>query len=329
MQIYFNKDCDRSLIQSKKVGFIGYGSQGRAHALNLKDSGVQQIRVALYEGSKTSIQVVKDGFILENIETLSKWADIIVFALPDEKQAEIYEQFVMPNIRDGAAFCFIHGLNIHFGLIKPKPSIDVFMVAPKGPGYAVRDEYLSGRGTICLIAIAQNESKQAKNIAFSYSSALGCGNAGIFETSFKDECIGDLFGEQAVLCGGLTELIRSGYEVLIENGIDPHIAYLECVHEVKLVVDLIYKNGIASMNRSISNTAEWGEYIAGPKVIDDEVKKNMQQIFLNINSGIFVKNWIKEYKTGMKNMQKIRNDNEKKTIEKVGAKIRAILPWLS
>lgn len=329
MQIYFNKDCDISLIQSKKLGFIGYGSQGRAHALNLKDSGVQQIKISLYEGSKTSIQVVKDGFKLENIETLCSWADIIVFALPDEIQAEIYEQFVKSNIRDGAALCFIHGLNIHFNLIKPKASLDVFMVAPKGPGYAVRDEYVSGRGTICLIAVAQNESKTAKDIALSYSMALGCGNAGIFETSFRDECVGDLFGEQVVLCGGLTELIRNGYEILVENGIDPHIAYLECVHEVKLVVDLIYKKGIASMNKSISNTAEWGEYVAGPKVIDDVVKNNMQQIFLNINNGNFVENWIKEYKTGMKNIKKIRNDNDKKPIEKVGAKIRSILPWLS
>lgn len=328
MKIYFDNDCNKNLIQNKKIGFIGYGAQGRAHALNLKDSGVIEIKIALYEGSKTTKQVLSDGLILEELINLVQWADIIIFAIPDEKHAEIYKK-IENYLRTDIYLCFFHGLSIHFDLIKPKKDINIFMVASKGPGYAVREEFLQSRGTLCLVAIAQDITSHTKELALSYACALGSGKAGIIETNFKDECIADLFGEQAVLCGGLTELIYSGYDVLVKNGIDPHIAYLECVHEVKLVVDLIYKKGIAEMNKSISNTAEWGEYIAGSKIINNDVKNNMQLIFDDILNGNFTKKWMQEYHSGLKNMQQIRIKKAAKPIEKIGMKIRSLLPWLS
>lgn len=328
MKVYLDKDIDLSVLIDKKIGFIGYGSQGRAHALNLKDSGIKDISVALYEGSKT-IEIAKnDGFKVSSIQDVSAYADILVMALPDERQSEVYDEFIAPNIKDGAALCFIHGLNIHFGLIKPKPTIDIFMVAPKGPGVAVRSEYLEGRGTLCLFAVDSNVSGRAKELALAYAKGLGCGKTAIIETIFKDETIGDLFGEQAILCGGLVGLIRSSFDVLVEGGVAPHIAYLECVHEVKLIADLIYKCGIADMNRRISNTAEWGEYVSGCRVIDDKVIENMRDILSDIKNGKFVNNWISEYKNGLPNLKKIRELNEQQDVEKVGREIRNFMPWL-
>ena len=267
MRVYYDRDADINLIKSKKVVIVGYGSQGRAHALNLKDSGVKDIRIALKPGSPTAKKVEADGLYVLSVAEAAAWGDLLMMAVPDELQADLYRTEIAPNIRDGAAVAFAHGLNIHFNLIEPKPTIDVIMIAPKGPGHTVRGEYQKGGGVPCLIAIHQDASGNAHDIALSYASGVGGGRSGVIETTFKEECETDLFGEQAVLCGGLVELIRAGFETLVEAGYAPEMAYFECLHEVKLIVDLIYEGGIANMNYSISNTAEWGEYVTGPRII--------------------------------------------------------------
>ncbi|GHC75421.1 ketol-acid reductoisomerase [Limoniibacter endophyticus] len=329
MRVYYDRDADLNLIKSKKVVIIGYGSQGRAHALNLKDSGAKEIAVALREGSATAKKAEADGFKVMSVAEAAKWADLMMMATPDELQADIYKEHIAPNIRDGAAIAFAHGLNVHFGLIEPKASVDVLMIAPKGPGHTVRGEFERGGGVPCLVAIHQNASGNALELGLSYACGVGGGRSGIIETTFKEECETDLFGEQVVLCGGLVELIRAGFETLVEGGYAPEMAYFECLHEVKLIVDLIYEGGIANMNYSISNTAEWGEYVTGPRIITAETKAEMKRVLTDIQTGKFTSDWMQEYKAGGARFKGIRRLNDSHQIEEVGEKLRAMMPWIS
>jgi ketol-acid reductoisomerase len=329
MRVYYDRDADINLIKSKKVAIVGYGSQGRAHALNLKDSGAKDIRIALKPGSPTAKKVEADGLHVLSVAEAASWADLMMMAVPDELQADLYRTEIAPNIRDGAAVAFAHGLNIHFNLIEPKKTIDVIMIAPKGPGHTVRGEYQKGGGVPCLIAIHQDASGNAHDIALSYASGVGGGRSGIIETTFKEECETDLFGEQAVLCGGLVELIRAGFETLVEAGYAPEMAYFECLHEVKLIVDLIYEGGIANMNYSISNTAEWGEYVTGPRIITPETKAEMKRVLADIQTGKFTSEWMQEYKAGAARFKGIRRMNDSHQIEAVGETLRAMMPWIS
>ncbi|RCL03967.1 MAG: ketol-acid reductoisomerase [Candidatus Tokpelaia sp. JSC189] len=328
MRIYYDSDADLNLIRVKKVAMIGYGSQGRAHALNLKDSGVQEVRIALRLGSATVKKAEADGFQVVSVAEAAKWADLVMMVTPDELQADIYRMHIHENLRDGAAIAFAHGLNIHFGLIEPRKAVDVIMIAPKGPGHTVRSEYQKGGGVPCLVAIEQDASGSAHDVALSYACAVGGGRSGVIETTFKEECETDLFGEQAVLCGGLVELIRTGFETLIEAGYAPEMAYFECLHEVKLIVDLIYEGGITNMNYSISNTAEWGEYISGPRVITPATKVAMKEILKDIQIGKFTSEWIQEYKAGAARFKSIRRINDVHPIEQVGNKLRSMMPWI-
>mgnify|MGYP001826495645 FL=1 len=328
MRVYYDRDADLNLIKSKKVAIIGYGSQGRAHALNLKDSGVGEIAVALRPGSSTAKKVEADGLKVLPVAEAAKWADLMMMATPDELQADIYNDHIADNIRDGAAIAFAHGLNVHFALIEPKDTVDVVMIAPKGPGHTVRGEYQKGGGVPCLIAINHDATGNAHDLALSYACGVGGGRSGVIETTFKEECETDLFGEQAVLCGGLVELIRNGFETLVEDGYAPEMAYFECLHEVKLIVDLIYEGGIANMNYSISNTAEWGEYKSGPRVITPETKQEMKRILKEIQTGQFTSEWMQECKAGQARFKSIRRVNDAHQIEEVGAKLRAMMPWI-
>ncbi|MBS1164836.1 MAG: ketol-acid reductoisomerase [Proteobacteria bacterium] len=329
MRVYYDRDADLNLIKGKKVVVVGYGSQGRAHALNLKDSGAKDIVIALRPGSATAKKVEADGLKVMSVADAAKWADFLMIATPDELQADIYRDEIAPNIRDGAAIAFAHGLNVHFGLIEPKATLDVVMIAPKGPGHTVRGEYQKGGGVPCLVAVAQNASGNALELALSYASGIGGGRSGIIETTFKEECETDLFGEQVVLCGGLVELIRNGFETLVEAGYAPEMAYFECLHEVKLIVDLIYEGGIANMNYSISNTAEWGEYVSGPRIITSETKAEMKRVLKDIQSGKFTSEWMQEYKAGAARFKGIRRNNDSHQIEAVGEKLRAMMPWIA
>ena len=328
MRVYYDRDADVNLIKGKKTAIIGYGSQGRAHALNLKDSGARELAIALRPSSTTALKAEADGFKVMSVAEAAKWADVMMMATPDELQAEIYKADIAPHIRDGAAIAFAHGLNVHFGLIEPKKTVDVIMIAPKGPGHTVRGEYQKGGGVPCLVAIAQDASGNALDIALSYASGVGGGRSGIIETSFKEECETDLFGEQAVLCGGLVELIRAGFETLVEAGYAPEMAYFECLHEVKLIVDLIYEGGIANMNYSISNTAEWGEYVTGPRIITAETKAEMKRVLTDIQTGKFTSEWMQEYRAGAARFKAIRRNNDGHQIEAVGAKLREMMPWI-
>lgn len=328
MRVYYDRDADLNLIKSKNVVIIGYGSQGRAHALNLKDSGIPNIVIALREGSATAKKAEADGFEVKNVADATAWADLMMMATPDELQADIWRDHIADNIRDGAAIAFAHGLNVHFGLIEPKDTIDVLMIAPKGPGHTVRGEYQKGGGVPCLIAVHQDASGNAHDLGLSYASGVGGGRSGIIETTFKEECETDLFGEQAVLCGGLVELIRAGFETLVEGGYAPEMAYFECLHEVKLIVDLIYEGGITNMNYSISNTAEWGEYVSGPRVITAETKAEMRRILDDIQSGKFTSDWMQEYRAGAARFKGIRRNNDAHQIEEVGEKLRGMMPWI-
>lgn len=328
MRVFYDRDADLNLIKSKKVSIVGYGSQGRAHALNLKDSGVKDVQIALREDSKTAKKAEADGFKVVSVAEAAKWADLMMIATPDELQADIYKNHIHNNLRDGAAIAFAHGLNVHFGLIEPRATIDVIMIAPKGPGHTVRSEYQRGGGVPCLIAVDRDASGNAYEIALSYASGIGGGRSGIIETTFKEECETDLFGEQAVLCGGLAELIRTGFEVLVEAGYAPEMAYFECQHEVKLIVDLIYEGGISNMNYSISNTAEWGEYVSGPRVINEKSKQEMKRILKDIQTGKFVSEWMQEYHSGAARFKSIRRINENHQLEQVGEKLRAMMPWI-
>ena len=298
MRVYYDRDADLNLIKGKKVAIIGYGSQGHAHALNLKDSGVKDVAVGLRAGSKSAAKAEKAGLKVMDVADAAKWADVVMMLTPDELQAGIWEKDLKPNMKQGAALFFAHGLNIHFNLIEPRPDMDVCMVAPKGPGHTVRAEYARGAGVPCLMAIAQDSTGNAHDLTLSYAAAIGGGRAGIIETSFREECETDLFGEQSVLCGGLVELMRNGYETLVEAGYAPEMAYFECVHEVKLIVDLIYEGGIANMNYSVSNTAEYGEYVSGPRVVGPQSKQAMKAILDDIQSGKFVKDWMLENRVG-------------------------------
>jgi len=328
MRVYYDRDADLNLIKGKKVAIIGYGSQGRAHALNLKDSGAKEIVIGLKAGSATAKKVEADGLKVMSVADAAKWADLMMMATPDELQADIYKNEIAPNIRDGAAIAFAHGLNVHFGLIEPKSTVDVVMIAPKGPGHTVRGEYQKGGGVPCLVAVNQDASGNALDLALSYACGVGGGRSGIIETNFREECETDLFGEQVVLCGGLVELIRAGFETLVEAGYAPEMAYFECLHEVKLIVDLIYEGGIANMNYSISNTAEWGEYVSGPRIITSETKAEMKRVLKDIQSGKFTSEWMQEYKGGASRFKATRRLADEHQIEEVGEKLRGMMPWI-
>ena len=329
MKVYYDHDCDINLLKKKNIVILGYGSQGHAHALNLRDSGIDDVVVALRKGSPSTKKAESEKFKVMDLPDAAKWADLIMFTMPDELQADTYNRYIKDNLKDGAAVAFAHGLNIHFGLIEPKETIDVIMMAPKGPGHTVRGEYLKGGGVPCLVAVNNNASGKAMDIGLAYCSAIGGGRSGIIETDFKQECETDLFGEQAVLCGGLVELIRAGFETLVEAGYDPEMAYFECLHEVKLIVDLVYEGGIANMNYSISNTAEYGEYVSGKRVLPyDETKKRMKLILEDIQSGKFVRDFMQENSVGQPFFKATRRINDGHQIEEVGKKLRAMMPWI-
>ena len=328
MRVYYDRDADINLIKNKKVVIVGYGSQGHAHAANLRDSGVKEIAVALRSDSNSIDKAKSAGFKVMNVADASKWADVIMMLTPDELQGEIYREEIEKNMKSGAAIAFAHGLNVHFNLIEPRNDIDVFMVAPKGPGHTVRSEYQKGGGVPCLMAVHKDSSGKARDLALSYASAIGGGKSGIIETTFKDECETDLFGEQTVLCGGLVELIKNGFETLTEAGYPPEMAYFETLHEVKLIVDLIYEGGIANMNYSISNTAEYGEYVSGKRIVDSKSKEKMKEVLKDIQSGKFTRDWMNEHKAGQKNFLKMRKDLADHPIEKVGKELRAMMPWI-
>ncbi|WIY51689.1 ketol-acid reductoisomerase [Devosia sp. YIM 151766] len=328
MRVYYDRDADLNIIKSKKVAIIGYGSQGHAHVLNLRDSGVTNVAVGLRPNSPSAKKAESEGLKVMSVAEASAWADVIMLLTPDELQADIYKQDIEPNIRDGAALAFAHGLNVHFNLIEPKSTVDVIMIAPKGPGHTVRGEYQRGGGVPCLIAVHQDASGNAHDIALAYASGVGGGRSGVIETNFREECETDLFGEQAVLCGGLVELIRAGFETLVEAGYAPEMAYFECLHEVKLIVDLIYQGGIANMNYSISNTAEWGEYVSGPRVITSDTKAEMKRILADIQSGRFTSEWMQEIKAGGARFKATRRLADEHPIEEVGTKLRDMMPWI-
>ncbi|AUN29288.1 ketol-acid reductoisomerase [Niveispirillum cyanobacteriorum] len=329
MRVYYDRDADVNLIKGKKVAIVGYGSQGHAHAQNLRDSGVTDVIIALKANSPTRAKAEAAGFKCVTPAEAAATADVIMILTPDEHQAELYNNEIGPNLKQGSAIAFAHGLNVHFRLIEPRPDTDVFMIAPKGPGHTVRGEYKKGGGVPCLVAVHQNASGNAFDVALSYASAVGGGRSGIIETTFKEECETDLFGEQAVLCGGLTKLIQAGFETLVEAGYAPEMAYFECLHEVKLIVDLIYEGGIANMRYSISNTAEYGDYVTGPRIVTDETKAEMKRVLTDIQSGRFVRDWMLENKAGTPSFKATRRIEAEHPIEEVGAKLRAMMPWIS
>lgn len=328
MNVYYDKDCNLDLIKGKKVAIIGYGSQGHAHAQNIKDSGVETVIIGLRDGSSSAPKAQNAGFEVMSPAKAAAEADVIMMLTPDEHQADIYRDELVDNLKEGATLMFAHGLNVHFGLIKPRADLDVIMVAPKGPGHTVRGEYQKGGGVPCLIAVAQDASGNAKDLALSYASAVGGGRSGIIETTFKDECETDLFGEQAVLCGGASELVKCGYEVLTEAGYPPEMAYFECLHELKLIVDLMYEGGLANMRYSISNTAEYGDYVSGPRVITKETKEEMKRILADIQSGKFVEGFMGGNKEGLAKLVEIREREAQHPIEETGAKLRGMMPWI-
>ncbi len=327
MKVFYDNDADLSIIRGKTVAIIGYGSQGHAHANNLKDSGVNVI-VGLREGSGSAAKAEKAGFTVKPVAEAAAEADVVMILVPDELQSKIYDAEIRDNMKDGAALAFAHGFNIHFGYITPREDMDVFMVAPKGPGHLVRSEYEKGRGVPCLIAVGQDPSGDTKDVALAYASMIGGGRAAIIETTFREETETDLFGEQSVLCGGLTELIRAGYETLVEAGYAPEMAYFECLHELKLIVDLMYEGGIANMRYSISNTAEFGDMTRGPRIVNEQTKAEMRKILQEIQSGDFAKEWMDENATGGKRFPELREQAAKHGIEEVGAKLRGMMPWI-
>jgi ketol-acid reductoisomerase len=328
MKVYYDADADLNLITGKKIAVLGYGSQGHAHAQNLRDSGVKDVAIALREGSATAKKAEGAGFkVLSNAEA-AKWADILMILAPDEHQAAIYAEDLHANMKPGAALAFAHGLNIHFGLIEPRADIDVIMIAPKGPGHTVRSEFQRGGGVPCLIAIAQDATGNAHDIALAYASGVGGGRSGIIETNFREECETDLFGEQAVLCGGATALVQAGFETLVEAGYAPEMAYFECLHELKLIVDLMYEGGIANMRYSISNTAEYGDITIGPRIITEETKKEMKRVLADIQSGRFVKAFVSDNRAGQPELKAARKAAQRHQIEETGSKLRAMMPWI-
>jgi ketol-acid reductoisomerase len=328
MRVYYDRDADINLIKGKKVAIIGYGSQGHAHALNLRDSGVKNVAVALRKGSQGVKKAQAEKLKVMDVAAAAKWADMMMMLTPDELQAEIYRDHLADNMKDGAALMFAHGLNIHFNLIEPRADLDVMMIAPKGPGHTVRAEYQRGAGVPVLMAVHKDVSGNAHDLTLSYGAAIGGGRAGIIETTFREECETDLFGEQSVLCGGLVELMKAGYETLVDAGYAPEMAYFECVHEVKLIVDLIYEGGIATMNYSVSNTAEYGEYVSGPRVVNDETRAEMKRILADIQSGKFAKEWMLENRVNQTAFKAMRAKMAAHPIEEIGAKLRAMMPWI-
>jgi ketol-acid reductoisomerase len=329
MRVYYDSDADLGLIKGKKIAIVGYGSQGHAHAQNLRDSGVTDVVVALRSGSATAAKAEGAGFkVMSNAEAAA-YANIVMVLAPDEHQAGIYADDLAANMKPGSALAFAHGLNIHFQLIEPRADIDVFMIAPKGPGHTVRSEYVRGGGVPCLIAVHQDATGNAHDVGLAYASAVGGGRSGIIETTFREECETDLFGEQAVLCGGLTHLIQAGFETLTEAGYAPEMAYFECLHEVKLIVDLMYEGGIANMRYSISNTAEYGDITTGPRIITSETKAEMKRVLADIQGGRFVKNFILDNRAGQPELKAARKAAAAHEIEEVGAKLRAMMPWIS
>ena len=328
MRVYYDRDADLNLIKGKKVCIVGYGSQGHAHALNLKDSGVKDVAIALRKGSASAKKAETAGFKVMEVAEAAKWADVMMMLTPDELQGDIYRDHLHANMKNGAALLFAHGLNVHFNLLEPRTDLDVLMIAPKGPGHTVRSEYQRGGGVPCLIAIHKDPSGNAHDLGLSYASAIGGGRAGIIETSFKEECETDLFGEQVVLCGGLVELIKGGFETLVEAGYAPEMAYFECLHEVKLIVDLIYEGGIDNMNYSISNTAEYGEYVTGPRIVTAETKAEMKRVLDDIQSGKFARDWMLENKVNQTSFKATRAKLAQHPIEEVGVKLRDMMPWI-
>ncbi|MCP1674980.1 ketol-acid reductoisomerase [Natronocella acetinitrilica] len=327
MKVYYDKDADLSIIQGRKVAVIGYGSQGHAHANNIKESGGSVV-VGLREGSASAEKARKAGLDVASVEQAVAQADLVMILTPDEHQARIYREQIEPNLKQGAAIAFAHGFNIHYGQIEPRADLDVLMIAPKGPGHLVRSTYVEGGGVPCLIAIHQNSSGQAKDVALSYASAVGGGRAGVIETTFREETETDLFGEQAVLCGGLTSLIQAGFETLVEAGYSPEMAYFECLHEVKLIVDLIYEGGIANMRYSISNTAEYGDFVSGPRVINDESRKAMKAILDDVQTGKFARDFILENQANAPTLKARRRLAREHSIEVVGERLRDMMPWI-
>ncbi len=328
MRVYYDADADLGLITNRKVAILGYGSQGHAHAQNLRDSGVKDVAVALREGSATAGKATDAGFNVMSNQDAASWADILMILAPDEHQAAIYAEDLHANLRPGAAIAFAHGLNVHFGLIEPRSDIDVIMIAPKGPGHTVRSEYVRGGGVPCLVAIHQDASGNAHDIALAYASGVGGGRSGIIETNFREECETDLFGEQAVLCGGITHLIQAGFETLTEAGYAPEMAYFECLHETKLIVDLLYEGGIANMRYSISNTAEYGDITTGPRIITEQTKAEMKRVLADIQSGRFVKNFVLDNRAGSPELKAARKRAQAHPIEQVGSELRAMMPWI-
>ena len=327
MRVYYDRDADLNLIKNKKVAVIGFGSQGHAHAQNMRDSGVKDVVIAVRPGASAK-KAEAAGFKVMSVVDAAKWADVMMMATPDELQADIYKDELKNNMKQGSALLFAHGFNVHFKLIEPRPDMDVLMVAPKGPGHTVRGEYLKGGGVPTLIAVHQDASGNAHDLGLSYASAIGGGRSGIIETTFKEECETDLFGEQVVLCGGLVELIRAGFETLVEAGYAPEMAYFECLHEVKLIVDLIYEGGIANMNYSISNTAEYGEYVTGPRIVTADTKAEMKRVLEDIQSGRFVRDFMAENTVGQPSFKATRRRNAEHPIEEVGARLRQMMPFI-
>ena len=326
VKIYYQEDCNLSLLEGKKVAIIGYGSQGHAHALNLKESGVDVI-VGLYEGSKSWAKAEAQGLTVYTAAEAAKQADIIMILINDEKQAAMYKKDVEPNLEEGNMLMFAHGFAIHFGQIKPPANVDVTMIAPKGPGHTVRSEYQAGKGVPCLVAVQQDYTGKAKDKALAYAAGIGGARAGVLETTFKVETETDLFGEQTVLCGGVTALMKAGFETLVEAGYAPENAYFECIHEMKLIVDLIYESGFQGMRYSISNTAEYGDYITGPKIVTEETKKAMKKILSDIQDGTFAKDWISENQTGCMHFGAMRKREASHQLEEVGAELRKLYSW--
>ena len=327
MKVYYDKDCDLSLIKGKKVTIVGYGSQGHAHAQNLNESGVK-VTVGLRKGGASWDKAKKAGLKVAEVADAVKSADLVMMLLPDENIGDVYKSEVEPNIKKGAALAFAHGFNVHYGVVTPRADLDVIMIAPKGPGHLVRSTYLGGGGVPALIAIHQDQSGKARHLALSYAKAIGGSRGGVIETNFREETETDLFGEQTVLCGGIVELIKAGYETLVEAGYSPEMAYFECLHETKLIVDLIYEGGIANMNYSISNNAEYGEYVSGPKIITDDTRKAMREVLKDIQTGEYAKSFILENKAGAPTLNARRRLLAEHPIEEVGAKLRSMMPWI-
>src|ERR1700716_2642064 len=327
MRVYYDRDADLNLIKSKKVAIIGFGSQGHAHALNMRDAGVKDVAVASRPGASAK-KAEAAGFKAINVADAAKWAGVMMCVAPDELQADLYRHEIAPHLKQGAALFFAHGFNIHFRLIEPRADLDVAMVAPKGPGHTVRAEYQRGGGVPCLLAVHQDASGNAHDLGLAYASAIGGGRAGVIETTFREECETDLFGEQSVLCGGVVELMKAGYETLVEAGYAPEMAYFECVHEAEVIVDLIYEGGIANMNYSVSNTAEYGEYVSGPRVVNAETKAEMKRILADIQSGRFTRDWMLENKVNQTSFKATRAKLAQHPIEQVGAKLREMMPWI-